>query len=1102
MIHTLFDSALGRSHDKFRSLKSFGVQRRSLVLTCLIVSLVGFQPALYAGSASNPVTQTAVQGMDCMADLLGQALSCGSNDIQLAAGEVVQVSGGPECVAGQMIEVEVRANLQMNANSDRYDVILWSALSAQNIQTPAPNGQPAAQCYASSLPDRDENGLPTDFVEDLEASENYTSDTQDEIQAPANERDALDQCRDIVADGSDPLIEQDMTLTQNVFLPCIDTDDDGFVNAQFLVTWASNADTIEACGSGGAAFGPGLTSQQTSKCDSVAGNLPVAVVVPASLTIVKNTVGGNGSFSFTTSGFDPTSPLDNGTGSFVLDTGAANPASVTDDQIEVVDVNGEPFSVAETVPAGWDLTSATCSNGQTPDALTLFQGDAVTCTFVNTRQVPSIDIVKKAAPLTYSAVGNVINYTFDVSNDGTAPLTSIAVTDPLAGLSAIDCGSGSNVIASLAPTATVQCSASLTITQAHLDAGSVGNTATATGSSPFGTNDVTDSGTANVTSTAVPRIGLVKSATPTMFDATNVVINYTFRVTNTGALTLSNVTVSDPLSGLSAIDCGSGSNVIASLAPSEFVDCTGTYSTTQTDLNNGRIDNTATATGTPPSGPDVSATSSFTVFASNVPNVAIDKTANPTTFDQTGVVITYTMAVTNPGNTTLTDVTVTDPLAGLSAIDCGSGSHVIASLDSGAGPVNCTATLTTTQDHLDAGQIANTASVVGDAGDAGQVSDTDDALVTAEQNPAISLVKSGVLDDGGDGVADAGDTITYSFTVENTGNVTLHNITLDDPVLDVLGGPIAMLAPGDQDTGTFTGTYQLTQPDIDAGSFTNTATVDSDEGASAEDSDTQTLAAAPSMELVKTGVLSDGGDGNVNAGDTITYSFSVTNTGNVTLTTITLSDPKTNILGGPIASLAPGDTDSTSFTGTHNLTQAEINAGVYTNTATANSTQGATAQDSDTQTLAAEPALTLDKVGTLNEGDGGFVLAGDTITYAFIVQNTGNITLTNITVMDANPDVTVSGSIASLASGQTDTTSITGSYVLKQADVDAGTFTNVATATADEGATDQDDDTQVLTPPPPPPPPTVEVSTLNHYGLALLALLMLGVGFVGYRRFL
>ena len=47
------------------------------------------------------------------------------------------------------------------------------------------------------------------------------------------------------------------------------------------------------------------------------------------------------------------------------------------------------YSVAETVPAGWDLTSATCSDGQNtyqPSSIALAAGKTVTCTFNNTQQ--------------------------------------------------------------------------------------------------------------------------------------------------------------------------------------------------------------------------------------------------------------------------------------------------------------------------------------------------------------------------------------------------------------------------------------------------------------------------------------------------------------------------------------------------------------------------------------------------------------------------------------------------------------------------------------------------------------------------------------------
>src|SRR5690606_16188857 len=69
----------------------------------------------------------------------------------------------------------------------------------------------------------------------------------------------------------------------------------------------------------------------------------------------------------------------------------------------------------------------------------------------------------------------------------------------------------------------------------------------------------------------------------------------------------------------------------------------------------------------------------------------------------------------------------------------------------------------------------------------------------------------------GNGIADPGEVIEYTFTVDNTGNVTLTDITITDPNLNVSGGPIASLAPGDTDSSTLTATYTLTQADIDSG---------------------------------------------------------------------------------------------------------------------------------------------------------------------------------------------------------------------------------------------------------------------------------------------
>src|SRR6185436_9158510 len=93
----------------------------------------------------------------------------------------------------------------------------------------------------------------------------------------------------------------------------------------------------------------------------------------------------------------------------------------------------------------------------------------------------------------------------------------------------------------LDPGESITCTASYTITQADLNAGSVTNVAQAHA-------DGTDSNTDTQTVTAVqsPALTLVKTATPSTYDSVGDVISYSFLVTNTGNVRLAGpVTITD-----------------------------------------------------------------------------------------------------------------------------------------------------------------------------------------------------------------------------------------------------------------------------------------------------------------------------------------------------------------------------------------------------------------------------------------------------------------------------------------------------------------------------------------------------------------------------
>jgi uncharacterized repeat protein (TIGR01451 family) len=137
--------------------------------------------------------------------------------------------------------------------------------------------------------------------------------------------------------------------------------------------------------------------------------------------------------------------------------------------------------------------------------------------------------------------------------------------------------------------------------------------------------------------------------------------------------------------------------------------------------------------------------------------------------------------------------------------------------------------------------------------------------------------------------------------------------------------------------------------------------------------------------------------------------------------------------------LAPGA--STTCTGVHTITQAEVDAGVVNNSATATGSPpggGTTTSPPDTTStpIAQTPAL-----GLVKSAPVGSLTVGSTITYTVTATNTGNVTQSNVVVSD--PMLTPnSATCATLAPGATCV--LTGTYVVQQSNVDAGQIVNTA----------------------------------------------------------
>ena len=222
------------------------------------------------------------------------------------------------------------------------------------------------------------------------------------------------------------------------------------------------------------------------------------------------------------------------------------------------------------------------------------------------------------------------------------------------------------------------------------------------------------------------------------------------------------------------------------------------------------------------------------------------------------------------------------------------------------------------------------------------------------------------------------DVIHYTITVDNTGNVSISGITVTDTGADA--GSIAydsgdtnndrILDPSE--TWIYTATHTVNQADLDAGHYVNTATANGTPAGGtllpAEGSEEVPAIQSPSWTLTKTAVVT----GYEEVGDVINYNISVDNTGNVSISSVVVTDP-----GADANSIAyvSGDANSDGildpsetwiFSAIHTITESDIDARHYTNTATVNGTPaGGTlspASDSEDVPMTVVASWTLTKV--------------------------------------------------------------------------------------------------------------------------------------------
>ena len=725
------------------------------------------------------------------------------------------------------------------------------------------------------------------------------------------------------------------------------------------------------------------------------------------------------------------------------------------------------------------------------------------CTTSHPLADPQVSVTKASNPASGTNVtaGQIISYTLtavvtdaaltsnlDLSDTLDADLTFGSVTNNPDGFAANTAG---NPVVFTLPSGTIPGSYSVTYTATvNNDAiGTVGNSVVVTG--PGGDPDPQCPSCTTNHPLADPQISVTKVSNPVSGNQVSAgqTVTYTLTAVVTDAALTSNLDLSDTLdadltfgsvTNAGAFTPNIAGNPLVFTLPSGTTP--GSYSVTYTaTVNNdatGTVGNSVVITG-PGGDPDPQCPSCTTNHPLADPQVSVTKAANPASGSQVsaGQTITYTLTVmiTDAALTATLDLSdtldadltfgsVTNPGA-FSANTA--GNPLVFTLPSGTTPGSYSVAYTATVNNGATGTVGNSVVITGQGGD------PDPQCPSCSTNhpvgiPDLLLVKQAVLDDtNGNGFADAGEDIDYTLTATNTGNVTLTDVTIIDPLIGTLScipTQPAILAPAA--ALVCTGTYTVTQPNVDAGgSIVNTATASAPDPfdpvnnppLTDEDATSTPVVPVPGLVLVKAAVLDDS-NGNTFAdlGETINYTLTATNTGNLALTDVVIADPLIedqpavlNCIPAQPAALAPAE--QLVCTGSYLVSQNDLDAGPdIVNIATVvapdpiDPINNPPLGDDDTTTTPTAFDATIELTKVITSGD-PYTNVNDVITYELTATNTGNVVLSQVTISDPQAVLGVCTPIqpATLLPGEN--LVCAAGYQVTQPDINLGSFTNTAT---------------------------------------------------------
>lgn len=601
----------------------------------------------------------------------------------------------------------------------------------------------------------------------------------------------------------------------------------------------------------------------------------------------------------------------------------------------------------------------------------------------------SISLTKTASAASYTAAGETITYTYVVTNNGRLPINTgqnIQIQDDKIGT--FTCGTITSAIPS---GGTHTCTANYTTTAGDALASGVTNNATAgvgTGAQSFATRLQSNTETVTVPrAISGPGFVFTKTADKSSVTTAGEIITYTMTAINSGGVDLTGVSLTDTLTqGGSPLTLTSGPTLTSGDTDSDGVFDTGetwvysaTFTVTTTEINNGsNIVNVATlTTNEAGSHSDAAQTTTpgptFTCAGDNFTSANVITGASGSTICTNAGATGETGEPTTYGGGSLNTIwySWTAPATGTVTFDTCSVANTNFDTTLKAYTGSAVNALTTVAQNDDFGTCTNYQSLISFAVTSGTTysiqvdgyaSNTGDfQLSWSLAAPSASISKAASVSS----VTSPG-TVAFTIVVSNTGTVNLTSPSLAD-VLTQNGSPLTLtsgpvLASGDAngngtlettETWVYAATYDVTQADIDDGNdLLNTATFSSAQTSAISDSATITFTTNPSLAISKTATLvkGPGNSGSLGeAGDTIQYSYAVTNDGNITFANVEVADlhdgtgpwtdpshggltdngttgdsPDTN--GDPTiwGTLAPGDT--VTFATSYTITQQDFDA--------------------------------------------------------------------------------------------------------------------------------------------------------------------------------